>query len=481
MAILTPKTWIAKHRNNPIVRYGGAALTVWVALSVWTFSPLLHRHPTALYLAAVLLTARYLGLGPSIFCSALSVFCLDFFVMSPPFSFAIAHTADFERLIVFLAVSLFAASMAKSATLAESHADRAQREMAAIVESSSDAILTTTPDGMITSWNRAAERLFGFTAEEAFGISVTRLAPPERAEEVERNLQTLNAGGRVDAYQTERIRKDGSRWPVSLTISPLLNRRGQMVGTSAIVRDLSAEKQSEEALRQREKLATAGRMAASIAHEINNPLEAVINLLYLASHDSTRSKEYLRLAEREIHRVAQLAQQTLGFVRESEATVPLDPAAIMDETLQLYSRQLSSRGVQVVRRYREIPTMSGYAGELRQLFANLIVNATDAMGEDGWLHIRIAPGHDRVNDQEGIRITVADTGMGIPRDDLAHIFKPFYTTKKDTGTGLGLWVSSEIVQKHGGSIRVRSRASRGRTGTVFSIFLPCRCEVSQVA
>ncbi len=476
------KNWIARNRYSALAHYGAAALAVWVALSFWTFSGVLHRHLFVLLLAAVLFTARFLGFGPAVFCSLVATVCLDFFALPPYFSFHIDTTADLEQLLAFLAISMFASSLARQKTLAESRADRTTSEMAAIVEYSCDAIYSTDPDGTITSWNRAAEQLYGYTAEEAVGSSVMRLTPPERRDELERNREILLHGdGHVASYRTERMRQDGTRRPVLLSVSSLRNARGEIVGASVIARDISAEKQSEEAVRRSEKLATAGRLAASIAHEINNPLEAVVNLLYLARHDSGHAGEYLTLAEQEVGRVAQLAQQTLGFVRDASSPGSMDPAAIMDEILQLYSRKLEGRQIRVKRRYRGSCQISGYSGELRQLLANLLVNAVDAMADGGSLQVRVATRRDWSSGREGVRITVADNGSGIPRNNLRQIFEPFYTTKKDTGTGLGLWVSRGIVQKHGGSIRVRSRAEGRATGTVFSIFLPQQHEISQVA
>jgi PAS domain S-box-containing protein len=474
-------SWIARNRYSALVQYGGAALAVWVALSLWTFSPVLHRHLFALLLAAVLFTARFLGFGPAVFCSLVATACLDFFAVAPYLSFAIRSQAELERLLAFLAISMFAGSMARQKTLAEQRADRTTREMAAIVEYSADAMYSVRPDGIITSWNRAAEALYGYAAEEAVGSHVSRLAPPERRDEVERNIETLSRGGHVASYRTERMRKDGTRWPVLLSVSSLRNARGEIVGASAIARDLSTEKQSEEAIRRSEKLATAGRLAASIAHEINNPLEAVVNLLYLARHDPGHAGEYLTQAEQEVGRVAQLAQQTLGFVRDAKSPAMMDPAVIMDEILQLYSHKLEARKIRVTRRYEAHGQVSGYSGELRQLLSNLLVNAVDAMSDGGALLVRVTNGRDWSEGREGARITVADNGNGIPREHLRRIFEPFFTTKKDTGTGLGLWVSRGIVQKHGGSIRVRSRADGSATGTVFSIFLPQRHEISRVA
>src|ERR1700722_18985414 len=166
---LNLKSWIAKNRHSAPVQYAGALLAVWVALSIWTFSPVLHRHLFVLLLAAVLFTARFLGFGPAVFCALVSTACLDFFALPPYFSFGVSTTAELERLVVFLVIAIFAGSMARQKTLAESRADRTTREMAAIVEYSCDAIYSTSPEGAITSWNRAAEQFYGYTAEEAVG------------------------------------------------------------------------------------------------------------------------------------------------------------------------------------------------------------------------------------------------------------------------------------------------------------------------
>ncbi|MBI3644433.1 MAG: PAS domain S-box protein [Acidobacteriales bacterium] len=468
-------------RYPALAQYGGAVLAVWVALSLWTLFPILHRQPFALFLTAVVMTARFFGLGPALVCSALSTACLDFVVFSPRYSFALSTADDVERLAVFLALAVLVGSLARQKTQAELRAERTMREMAAIVECSDDAIFSTSPDGIITGWNRGAERLYGYSAEEAVGAPVLLLAPPERHEEAEQNRQVLNRGGSVESYQTERMRKDGTRVPLLLTVSPLRNAQGKIVGASATARDISAQRHSEEAVRRSEKLATAGRLAASIAHEINNPLEAVLNLLYLARNDPRKAEQYLSMAEQEVGRVARLAQQTLGFVRDTSSPGRMDPAAIMDEILELYSRKLEDKKIRVTRRYRGSSQISGYSGELRQLLANLLVNAVDAMDEGGSLRVRVTAGHQWSGGRVGIRLTVADNGSGIPREGLRRIFEPFYTTKEDAGTGLGLWVSRGIVEKHGGSIRVRSRSEGRHRGTVFSIFLPSAYAASLVA
>jgi two-component system CheB/CheR fusion protein len=441
--------------------------------------PILQRHPFSLLLAAVVITARFFGLGPALLCSALATVCLQ--LLPPHFAFSLSRSDGVERLAVFLALAVLVGSLARQKTQAELRAERTLREMAAIVECSDDAIFSTSPEGIIASWNRGAERLYGYRAEEAVGSPVLLLAPPERHAETEHNRQVLNRGGSVESYQTERMRKDGTRVPVLLTVSPLRNAEGKIVGASAIARDISAQRHSEEAVRRSEKLATAGRLAASIAHEINNPLEAVLNLLYLARNDPRQAEQYLSMAEEEVGRVAQLAQQTLGFVRDTSSPGRMDPANLMDEVLRLYSGKLEAKKIRVTRRYRGGSQISGYSGEVRQLLANLLVNAVDAMDEGGSLQVRVTASRQWSDDREGIRVTVADNGSGIPRESLRRIFEPFYTTKKESGTGLGLWVSRGIVQNHGGVIRVRSRSDGPRRGTVFTIFLPNAYAAARVA
>lgn len=467
--------WTVLLDQRVLERYGGAAVTAWVALSLWSLSPFMQRDPFALFLAAVVLTGRFFGFGPALFCSVLSTACLDFVVLPPHFRFALNTVEDLERLAGFLTIAVLVGSLARLKTKAELKAERTLREKAAIVEYSDDAIFSLSPDGRITSWNRGAERLYHYSPDEAVGAPVQMLAPPERLAEVERNLQLLRRGGHIDFYRTERMRKGGIRIPVLLSISPLRSDQGAIVGGSMLARDISVQKLSEEALRRSEKLAAAGRLAASVAHEINNPLEAVLNLLYLARHDPGQAERYLTMAEQEVGRVASLAQRTLGFVRETNSAGSLDPATIMDEILQVYSRKLESKKIQVARRYSHCEIV-GYSGELRQLLSNLLVNAVDAMESGGSLQVRVGAGRQWSNGAEGARITIADNGSGIPRQTLGRIFEPFYTTKQEGGTGLGLWVCRGIVEKHRGSIRVRSRVDGGRSGTVFSVFLPAAHE-----
>ncbi len=244
------------------------------------------------------------------------------------------------------------------------------------------------------------------------------------------------------------------------------------------IRDYLAERhRAEDALRKSEKLAVAGRLAASIAHEINNPLESVVNLLYLISKSSflEESKEYTQIAMSELARVSEIVTQTLRFYRQQSKPEMVRITEIVDSALVLYQRRLISAQIMVERDFRECRPIFAMAGELRQLIVNLIGNAVDAMASGGTLKIRITNTQKCSKDAcPGIRLTVADTGSGIQPEIKKKLFEPFVSTKGDTGTGLGLWVSSGIVQKHVGTIQVKSNALSPVTGTVFSIFLPLR-------
>ena len=229
-------------------------------------------------------------------------------------------------------------------------------------------------------------------------------------------------------------------------------------------------------MRRSEKLAAAGRLAASIAHEINNPLEAVTNLIFLLCGQSSldaEAREYADLAQSELARVSQITQQTLRFYRQSTQQTRVNLAEILDSVLLLHNARMQGANIEVTCEYAPDTEIRAFGGELRQLFANLIGNAVDAMPSGGCLRIRVRQAHAWQDDARvsGVRITVADNGTGMSPEVSSRIFEPFYTTKEATGTGLGLWVSQEIVRKHGGTLQVRSRFEEP-SGTVFTIFFP---------
>jgi signal transduction histidine kinase len=259
---------------------------------------------------------------------------------------------------------------------------------------------------------------------------------------------------------------------------PVHTSAQQMRWVGVIVLDASERKRNEEALRKTEKLAATGRLAASIAHEINNPLEAITNLLFLLRNYcglQDPALNYVVMAEHEAKRISEITQQTLRFYRQSTLPGRVRMAELLDSVLSLYPARINSLKLQVERRYDADLDLFCYAGELRQVFANLVGNAIDASRAHGRLILRARPSRKwKEPAQRGIRFVVADTGSGMEPAVRERIFEAFFTTKEITGTGLGLWVSQEIVEKHRGLIHVRSRvASKGQSsGTVFEIFIP---------
>jgi signal transduction histidine kinase len=235
--------------------------------------------------------------------------------------------------------------------------------------------------------------------------------------------------------------------------------------------EAAARRRAEEALRRSEKLAASGRLAASIAHEINNPLEAISNAIYLArSSPSSEVPVYLKLADEELARVAQITKQTLGFYRETATPGVVRLSALLDDLLILFNRKFEAKNLSIEKQYRGELDIWGLEGELRQVFANQIANAIYAMPQNGCLTIRIRRSKSWSNPQcPGTAVSLADNGSGISQESLPKIFDPFFTTKPDVGNGLGLWITHDIVTRHGGSIRARSNAL---AGTIFTTFLP---------
>lgn len=259
------------------------------------------------------------------------------------------------------------------------------------------------------------------------------------------------------------------------------NEAGQPVRFDGITQEITALKEAEEsrdsakeALIRSEKLALMGRLAATVSHEINNPLESIANLLYLIEQSltETQAMRYVKKAQEELERVSHIATQTLRFNRRANARSWERVSQILDSALALYEGRLRQNGISLLRDYTEADRLFCLSSELRQVFANLIANATDAMQRDGKLMVRTRQQRHARTGEAGMRISIADTGHGMDRDTLRRLFQPFVSTKADRGTGLGLWVSREILDKHRAIIRVRSRQTPGANGTVFSIWIP---------
>jgi PAS domain S-box-containing protein len=354
-----------------------------------------------------------------------------------------------------------------------------RERLGAIVESSDDAIVSKDLNGIVTSWNKRAEKMFGYTAEEMIGRPITTVIPPELHGDEDMILGKIRSGQKIDHFETVRVTKSGERIDVSLSISPVRDENGKVIGAAKIARDITENKKMERALRTSEKLAAAGRLAATVAHEINNPLESVTNFVYLArtSPDTPANvRRYLDFADQELSRVAHIARQTLGFYRDSARPSRFLLSRMIDDVITIYQRKLANKNIALDRRLDSNLHIFAVEGELKQVLSNLIANAIDASNIDGRIAISTRS-ITRPDGRPAVRLLVADQGEGISAEHRQKLFSPFFTTKQEVGTGLGLWITKELVEKAGGYIRLRSRVG-ARSGTAVAVVLPLQENLS---
>ncbi len=339
------------------------------------------------------------------------------------------------------------------------------------------------PDYVFEMVNGAYEQLIGHRS--VLGKSVREGVPEAEGQGFLKLLDGVYHTG--EAYVGRGIPIQLARLPghplelryLDFVYQPRREPDGSVSGIIVLGVDVTDARRSEQILLQSEKLNAVGRLASSIAHEINNPLEAVTNLIYLAQSAAVNpdAKQYLASAEIELRRVSAIANQTLRFHRQSTNPGPVTAASLIDATLPLYQGRISNAGVKVERRDRAQRMVTCLDGEIRQVLSNLIGNAIDAMsGTERRLSIRTRNSTDWRTGRRGVTVTVADTGSGMSADTISHVFEPFFTTKGNNGTGLGLWISREIIDRHQGSLRVKSRQAAHCSGTVFTLFLPCESE-----
>jgi len=329
--------------------------------------------------------------------------------------------------------------------------------------------------GELFWYNRRWYEYTGSSPQQMLGWGWRSVHDPEQLPAVmEKWKRAIETGEPFDMIFPLRG-ADGTYRDFLTLASPVRDDKGNVARWFGTNTDITEQRRAEEALRQTEKLAATGRLAASIAHEINNPLEAVINLVYLARKQPENARKYLELADQELERIAQITRNTLGFYRDSSSTKEVDISEVLGEVIALYWRKIQFKRISVRPDYGNGIKIVGFPGEIRQIFANLVANAIEALSAEGSLVIRasrvtLRDGSNRA----GVRVTFLDNGTGIAPENRKKIFEPFYTTKKDVGTGLGLWLTLQLVEKHHGSLRVRTSVEPGRSWTVFSVFLPER-------
>ena len=347
--------------------------------------------------------------------------------------------------------------------------DDALRERAELLELASEAIMVRDKHGAVRFWNAGAEALYGWKREQALGKDQKELlgtGPAERRQ-IEEALATE---GRWDGNLKHRDREGheilvASRQAVQARSGAVLE----------ITRDITAQVIAEEALRRNERLAAMGKLAGIVAHEINNPLEAITNAFYLLrQHHSLdeEAKYYAQIAEQELARVSHITKQTLSFYRESQKAVSVSLSELLDDVLELQQRPMQIANITLERDYSSEGTVHGFPSELKQVFMNLVSNAIQAMPHGGCMRVRLTETAGWRGRPAGVRVFISDTGVGIAPEHAKRLFEPFFTTKSTKGTGLGLWISRGIVQKHEGSLRFRTVFGSSNTVTAFHVFLP---------
>ena len=324
---------------------------------------------------------------------------------------------------------------------------------------------------------------FGLKPEQIVGRTLTEMAPIPGLREL---FEQVRDGSPVVNYplEGELISHPGEHRYWTVNYSPVRGADGSVQAISAASLEITQQRKAEKALIQSEKLAAVGRLASSISHEINNPLESVTNLLYIIGLQrdlSPEVKQYVEMTQAEIARVSQIATQTLRFHRQSARRSRVSGAQLVQPVINLFQGRLVNSGIKVDVQLSDFTQVSCLENEIRQVLSNLISNAIDAMRTGGTLLLRSHRAVDPVTGLAGIRIVVADTGQGMDGATKSRIFEPFFTTKELNGTGLGLWISAEIVERHRGRLLVRSSQSAQYHGTVFSLFLPAEGPIDAVA
>ncbi|WP_446742586.1 PAS domain S-box protein [Silvibacterium acidisoli] len=361
---------------------------------------------------------------------------------------------------------------------AEQALRRSEDRFRILLERASVGINIGNAQGELSYMNPALLDILGYSEEDvqAGRVRWDELTPEKFVEKDKLALVQLKDTGFAQPYEKEYRAKDGRLIPMLLgaAIIPNLTQE-ESEDIAVFFTDLTLQKTAERALVQSEKLAAVGKLAASIAHEINNPLEAVTNLLFLARQDpslSQQAREYLETADRELTRMGQVTSQTLRFHRQSTRAQTLGIEQLVIEALKLYASRLNNARIPVKLKDGHDASLTCYESDIRQVLNNLIGNAIDAMRGGGNLIIRTRNSTNWRNGIAGVRVTIADSGTGMPPEVQTQAFEAFYTTKGINGTGLGLWICQRITHKHRGRLCVKSSVAPSRHGTVFTLWLP---------
>jgi PAS domain S-box-containing protein len=342
-------------------------------------------------------------------------------------------------------------------------------------EHAATGFAVTDVHGNVVDANQALARIVDRTPAEIGALNLFELTHPEdRARH--RSLLDQLLASLIPGFVIEKryLRRDGTSVWVRNSVSLVNDDQHQSCHLISICEDLSHHKRAEQALEKQEQMAAIGRLTSSIIHEINNPLEAVLNLIFLAQRapDLNNAMPFLKTAEEELGRASEITAQGLQFHRQPSYPTSANVIHIVQSVLALFKEKFRTARVSVDLQTQDAPELLCFAGELRQVFVNLVGNAVESMENGGQITIRVRPGTDWPTGNRGVRITIADTGSGISVETRKHMYDAFYTTKGSGGSGLGLWVTARIVRKHRGHIHVRSRHGSQLGGTAFTLIFP---------
>jgi PAS domain S-box-containing protein len=355
------------------------------------------------------------------------------------------------------------------------HSMTSHRQIGDWFAHASTGFAVTDVHGNVVDANEALARIVDRTPAEISTANLFELTHPEDRARHRSMLEQLLAS-QIPGFVIEKryLRRDGSAVWVRNSVSLINDDHYKSSHLISICEDISQHKRAEQALEKQEQMAAIGRLTSSIIHEINNPLEAVLNLIFLAQRaaDLKEAMPYLRDAEEELGRASEITTQGLQFHRQSSYPTPANVIHIVQSVLALFKEKFRTARVRVELQTDDAPELLCFAGELRQVFVNLIANAVESMESGGQITIRVRPGTDWQTGDRGVRITLADTGSGLSLETRKHMYDAFYTTKGSGGSGLGLWVTARIVRKHRGHIHVRSRPAAQCGGTAFTLVFP---------
>ena len=385
-------------------------------------------------------------------------------------------------LIAALGLIVLAYYILREMNLREKHARQIEEReewFRVTLTSLGDAVIATDERGQVTFLNPLAEQLTGIELEFARGKMIQEVFPIFNESThlpVENPVKKVMELGHVVGFANHTVlrHRNGTLIPIEDSAAPIRDSKDNLIGVVLVFRDATYERKSQEILRKTEKLAAAARLSATVAHEINNPLEAIGNLLYLAKGTQglpAFAFEQMTLAEQELERVSHITRQTLGFYRETKVPNRVEVPSLIESVLKLYSNKLKTKNITVECDLGACPPIRGLEGELKQVISNLISNAADAVSDGGT--IRVILSCIEISDGQVIQVLIEDDGPGIAEEHIDKIFEPFFTTKKDVGTGLGLWVTKEIIDRHGGTVMAHSQREASSRGTVFKVHLPC--------